>query len=174
MKSEGLALVFVIMVGAALIGYALHLRYKRRELHHKERLAALEKGFAAPAMLESAEPPVTPWSSRLYLLRGLIWLFSGAGLAAFLLGVGLATSGPERLEERLWRAHRAKELGATEEQLKEVVAPRVPVPRKGIPVALALFGLVPMGVGAAYLIVYSTERRRTGEAAGPLSPAGDS
>ncbi len=55
---------------------------KRRsffELHHKERLAAIEKGIELPPL-----PPELFGNGRKgrprYLLRGLVWLFVGLGL----------------------------------------------------------------------------------------------
>ncbi len=57
---------------------------KRRtfyELHHKERLAAIEKGVELPPL-----PPefvgAGPKGRPRYLLRGLIWLFVGLGILA--------------------------------------------------------------------------------------------
>ena len=97
---------------------------KRRniyELHHKERLAAIEKGIELPPLpveLIGAAPKSRPR----YLLRGLVWLFIGLGTMAGLAGV---TRGEE---EKVW-----------------------------------LLGLVPTGVGLAYLIYYFVEGKRVQE-----------
>jgi len=62
---------------------------KRRtfyELHHKERLAAIEKGVELPPL-----PPefvgAGPKGRPRYLLRGLIWLFVGLGILVALSGI---------------------------------------------------------------------------------------
>jgi hypothetical protein len=97
---------------------------KRRniyELHHEERLAAIEKGIELPPLpveLIGAAPKGRPR----HLLRGLVWLFIGLGAMAGLAGV---THGEE---EKVW-----------------------------------LLGLVPTGVGLAYLIYYFVEGKRVQE-----------
>ena len=60
-------------------------RRKIYELHHKERLAAIEKGVELPPLpveLIGAYPKGRPR----YLLRGLIWLFVGLGILVVLFG----------------------------------------------------------------------------------------
>lgn len=120
------AIVLVALIASAmfLICWSLLFRYKRRELEHQERLAP-----AAPAQARA------PWTPRLYLLRGLIWLFSGIALTVFLLAVSV-TQRPLSLEDRV----------------REVWHDTSP--HGGPPLGLALIGLVPIGVGAAYLIFY--------------------
>ena len=70
-------------------------RRKIYELHHKERLAAIDKGIELPPLppeLAGAGPKGRPR----YLLRGLVWLFVG-------LGTLMALSGITRSEtERVW------------------------------------------------------------------------
>ncbi len=66
----------IIIIG--LVAYFSHLS---REMLHRERMLALEKGLPPPA-----EPPRDSrrqLSSHEYLLRGLLWLFVGLGLLAF-------------------------------------------------------------------------------------------
>jgi hypothetical protein len=156
---------FVIMLmtlsAAAIIVWALVLRYKRHEMRHKERMTAIEKGAELPA--EPAQKPPVPWSPRVYLLRGLIWLFTGVGLSAFLLGLSLTiVSHPERLEDRLWRAQNLRHNGATEEEIKQYLSQSQSqnAPRNEFPAGVALIGLIPMGVGLAYLIYYRGESHR--------------
>src|ERR1700683_2106730 len=72
------AVVTIMVLSAAgIIIWSLNIRYRRQELRHKERMAAIEKGAELPA--ESPERPLLPWSPRVYLLRGLFWLFTGLG-----------------------------------------------------------------------------------------------
>jgi len=154
-------LFFTIMVlsAAAIIIWALNVRYRRQELRHKERMAALEKGAELPA--EPVERPPAPWSPRVYLLRGLIWLFTGIGLATFLLGLSLSIgSRPETFEDRLWRAQHLRSSGATEEEIKQYLNESKGSVHREMPEGIALIGLIPMGVGLAYLIYYRGEQNR--------------
>lgn len=66
----------IIIIG--LVAYFSHLS---REMLHRERMAALEKGLPPPA--EPARDSRKQLSSRDCLLRGLVWLFVGLGLLAF-------------------------------------------------------------------------------------------
>src|SRR3974377_115628 len=91
-------LMLVNLLAAAIILWALNLRFRRRELQHRERLAALEKGVPLTFPQESEK---RQWSPRAYLLRGLIWLFTGATLAIFLLTVAETTRRPQSLASRL-------------------------------------------------------------------------
>ena len=64
-----------------LILVVLYQGYRQKLMLHQERMSALEKGTSIPLGQEPA-----PWSPRVYLLRGLIWSFSGAALIICLLG----------------------------------------------------------------------------------------
>ncbi|PZN33382.1 MAG: hypothetical protein DIU71_05195 [Proteobacteria bacterium] len=110
---------------AALIVWIV-LRYRRHrqllELHHAERMAAIERGMDVPPLpLELIDG--RPRRRRSSLLPGLVWLF-----------VGLAV----------------------------LVSMRTIAERE------ALLGLIPMGVGLAYLIYYFAEGRKV-ELAGPYA-----
>lgn len=108
-----------IPIVAIITDYAK--RRKIYELHHKERLAAIEKGVDLPPLppeLFGAGPKGRPR----YLLRGLVWLFVGLGALVGLYGI----TGHE--SEKVW-----------------------------------LLGLIPTGVGLAYLIYYFVEGKRVEE-----------
>ena len=90
MNNEGV-FFFLALV---LLGYALYLRFRRRELRHKERMAAIEKGVALPDLTDIEAGP------RIYLLRGMIWLLSGITLSVFLLVLSATTRFPKSAEER--------------------------------------------------------------------------
>jgi hypothetical protein len=157
-----IVLIFMVVAAACVIIWSLNVRYHRQELRHKERMAAIEKGAELPA--EPAEKPLTPWSPRVYLLRGLIWLFTGIGLSTFLLGLSLSIgSRPQTLEDRLSRAQNLRQNGATEEEIKQYLNQSQTSMRREMPEGLALIGLIPIGVGLAYIIYYR------GEAAKPLA-----
>jgi hypothetical protein len=154
-----LVMTLMVLSAAAIIIWSLNIRYRRQELRHKERMAALEKGAELPA--EPAERPPVPWSPRVYLLRGLIWLFIGLGLSTFLLGLSLSIgSRPVTLEDRLWKAQNLRHEGATEEEIKQYLNEGKDSSRREMPEGIALIGLIPMGVGIAYLIYYRGEQGR--------------
>jgi hypothetical protein len=156
----GPELFFFLMVATAavIIVWSLMLRYKRQELRHRERMAALEKG--APIPEEPPERPPVPWSPRVYLLRGLIWLFTGLGLSIFLLGLSFTISNrPQTYEDRLWRANQFRREGVPEDQVKDFLSRNEPV-RREFPEGVALIGLIPIGVGLAYLIYYRGESKK--------------
>jgi hypothetical protein len=154
MQPEHVMTVLILSVGAVIF-YSLLMRYRKRELQHKERLAALEKGLPLPELQE--ERPV--WSPRPYLLRGMMWLFGGIAIAVFLAAIAGSTSRIPRLEDRMWRAQNLRKMGATDEQIQKVE--NDVTPENGMPVSMALLGLVPIGVGLAYLIYYRVESKHT-------------
>jgi len=148
--------VFVIFASVAgVISYSLYLRYRRRELQHRERLAALEKGTPLPDVPEEA---FTPRSARVYLLRGMMWLFSGVAIVVFLSAMAAYSRQAPNMERRLERTQDLKRLGATDEQIQE--AEKEPA-RDAMPGGVALLGLVPIGIGLAYLIYYRIEGKGT-------------
>jgi Domain of unknown function (DUF6249) len=76
-------IVAIIMSLSIPIVYAL-VDYRRRrdivEAHHKERLAAIERGMELPPLPESFYQSLKPARRSSYLLPGLVWLFIGIGL----------------------------------------------------------------------------------------------
>jgi hypothetical protein len=150
MNNEG---VFFFL-GLVVAGYYLYLRFRRRELLHKERMAALEKGVALPDLTDIEAGP------RVYLLRGMIWLLSGIALSVFLLVlVSTIHQIPKSAQARFQEANTIARLGGTAEQIKQIqddTGPEVPVPY-----SVALIGLVPIGVGVAYLIFHRVETARS-------------
>ena len=148
----------MVAVAALIIVWSLTIRYKRHELRHMERMAALEKG--APIPEEPPEKPPVPWSPRVYLLRGLIWLFTGLGLSIFLWGLSISIGiRSQTYEDRLWRANQFRHEGVPEEQVKDFLTRNEPV-RKEFPEGVSLIGLIPIGVGLAYLIYYRGESKK--------------
>jgi hypothetical protein len=96
--------------------------YKRRrlmELHHAERMAAIERGMDIPPLpIELIDGRSTPKRRRTALLPGLVWFF--VGLAVVIGSLAGDADGE-------------------------------------IPVFL---GLIPLGIGLAYLIYYFFEGRK--------------
>src|SRR5262245_61288629 len=144
------------LVCLALIGvfvYPLYLRFRRRELLHKERMAALEKGVALPDLTDIETGP------RVYLLRGMIWLLSGLALSVFLLVLSATTQFPKSAEQRFREANTIARLGGTPDQIQQ--AQNDTGRQNRLPYAVSLIGLVPVGVGLAYLIFYRVETARS-------------
>jgi hypothetical protein len=159
MSTEAVMTIMVLSA-AAIIIWSLGLRYKRQQLRHQERMAAIEKGADLPAEMAPA-----PWSPRIYLLRGLVWLFTGIGLSVFLIGMSLSIGAHQTvLEDRLWQAQNLRRNGATEDEIKQLINSKEPV-RKDFPEGFALIGLIPIGVGLAYIIYYRGEDKRPRELA---------
>ena len=144
--------VFLWLAAVGLVVYALYLRFRRRELQHKERMAAIEKGVALPDLTDIEAGP------RIYLLRGMIWLLSGIALSVFLLVVSATTRFPRSAEERFREANTIQRWGGTAEQIQAAQNDTSP---HELPYAVSLIGLVPVAVGAAYLIFYRVETARS-------------
>lgn len=112
--------IVAILAGVAILIAGMRLRAKERELLHKERLAAIEKGIELPQALLTESGALGP---KACLLRGLIWLFTGVAIAVFFLVSGFA--------EDNWHA-----------------------------LAASALGLIPAGVGLAYLVIYRKTRSK--------------
>lgn len=138
---------------------ALYFRYRNLQLLHQERMAAIEKGTTVPLGRTLA-----PWSPRVYLLRGLIWSMSGIALAVFLFGIAVASHRPERLESVVLSAkYLSEQANIPLEEARRIVEADRNSSSQGVPSAVALLGLIPLGIGLAYLAFYYTdESRRTG------------
>lgn len=170
MDSTEVMLLLVTMMGVGIVISALMLRYKRQELRHRERMAALEKGLdlsALPGAFDMPGAPMSgvPWTPRIYLLRGMIWLFTGIGLSIFLFNLAFSTrhlGGPADLGATLFEVQRLRNMGVPEDQLKELLeqSKHNPRPTQRIPDGVGFLGFVPIGVGLAYLIFYALEGRK--------------
>jgi hypothetical protein len=90
----------------------------------------------------------------------MIWLLSGIALSVFLLVlVSTIHQIPKSAQARFQEANTIARLGGTAEQIKQIqddTGPEVPVPY-----SVALIGLVPIGVGVAYLIFHRVETARS-------------
>ena len=77
-------IVAIVMSLSIPIVFAV-IDYKRRrdivESHHKERMAAIERGMELPPLPDALFNSFKPSRKPRYLLSGMIWLFTG--LAAF-------------------------------------------------------------------------------------------
>jgi hypothetical protein len=75
-----------IIGGLAFAAYAMWVKARMREVHHRERMAMIEKGITPPAEADSAKMDYQYQSSK-RRGAGIIMLFVGIGLA-FMLGYG--------------------------------------------------------------------------------------
>jgi hypothetical protein len=86
----GIPIVAIVMgIGIGMLALVLDYRRKRDffQLHHAERMAAIEKGLDVPPLppeLFEGRRPRTPAN---YLFRGLLWLLMGLSL-----GIAIFTS----------------------------------------------------------------------------------
>jgi hypothetical protein len=138
-----------------IVGTVLYYRHKRAELIHQERMTAMEKGVALP-VFESVVPAIDP--VRRHLLFGMIWLFSGAGLAIFLFALSVTIPRPSP-NEREARMEALRKLGAGDDELRMVVNEQSRM-NQGLPIGFGTIGFIPMGVGLAYMTFYAAERKR--------------
>lgn len=70
------AIVLVAVIG--YLGFRQWLQLNRRKMIHRERLAAIEKGVALPALEQ--ETRRSSWNvQRFLLLAGLVWISLGIG-----------------------------------------------------------------------------------------------
>ena len=142
--------------------FYLGLRAHQARMLHAERLAAIDKGVDIKPILLSSTPA---FGHRVYLLRGLIWLFAGAALAGA-LAVATPIFKTERnpgqaLEYKLRRVMILRDLGATQEQIAGLEK-QIDQASHGYepPPNLTVIGVIPMSVGIAYLIFYALEEKR--------------
>lgn len=162
-------MVGILLISLAAIAiFVLHMRHKRREMAHRERLLALEKGLELPGAANGNG--TEHGGPRVYLLRGLIWLFLGIAIAGSLGALFATWTEAEDLEHKLWSAERMRGLYQragiptpdwTPEQVRELQTRRT---RQVLPAGAPALGSIPIAVGLAYLLFYAAESRRMRQA----------
>jgi hypothetical protein len=139
---DALGLGFVVAIALLGIAYILQIwvRYQRRLIIHRERLAAIEKGLELPPVEQEIRR--TSWNvQRLLLLAGLIWISLGVGVFPLLIQLGgQSITIP-------WGYDQAGPVWA-----------KVPVP-----MGLEWIGLAIVGIGVSHLITFVVGRRRERE-----------
>jgi len=134
------------------IAFGLALRFRARELEHKRLLAAIEKGVDPPL------PQSAPWTSHTYLLYGMIWLFVGISIVLGLTALAATSRRQQPWESRLAAVNDARQRGATQEEVQILL--NAPRQEDGLPMGIGFLGLLPIGVGLAYLIFYRLESKK--------------
>jgi hypothetical protein len=153
-------MVSLMMTGLVITLVVLFSRSRKQQLAHEERMAALEKGVAVPPI-----EPQRPWSTRVYLLRGLIWSFCGAAVIVCLVALAAASHRPKSASELAFEAKQLSSMAdISREEAKQLVEKDAGLHDKELPTGVALIGLIPLAVGLAYLVFYYTDdsRRRPG------------
>ena len=71
----------VMSLGIPIIYQILDYRRRRDvvEAHHKERMAAIERGMELPALPEAFYSPLDRNKRPRHLLTGMIWLYCSSG-----------------------------------------------------------------------------------------------
>jgi Domain of unknown function (DUF6249) len=115
----GIVFAIGLPLSIPIVYIVLNYRKRRRlmELHHAERMAAIERGMDIPPLPIELIDGGSPRRRRTSLLPGLVWFFVGLAIVG-----GMAIGGAD--DDVPW-----------------------------------MFGLIPLGVGAAYLIYYFAEGR---------------
>lgn len=70
-------LVFGLLLGFVLALVTMQNNQRRREMEHRERMAAMASGQPWPQPAATPDPQT---GARDYLRRGLVWLFFGVGV----------------------------------------------------------------------------------------------
>ncbi len=149
-------LFFLLLVVLVIVVVALYLRYRKQQMFHQERLVAMEKGVPVP---KGYVPE--PWSPRIYLLRGLLWSCAGIALSISLWGISISTRRPLSEQSILRQAKNLADTASISmEEAKKIVEKDRGSREAGMPAGVALLGLIPLGVGVAYLIFYNTGDKR--------------
>jgi len=151
---EEVVLLLFVAGGLVLLMVVMILRHGRAVLRHQERLQVIEHGGVLPSLDE--ERPKAPWSPRTYLLRGMIWLYTGIAITIMLGALSLNASRPMDLSYKIARVREMRDSGATEQQLQQYMH-ELDERRDGMPLGAATVGLIPIGVGLAYLMFYRKE-----------------
>jgi hypothetical protein len=95
----------VVVAGVVYLAFQQFLRQQRRQMIHRERLAALEKGIELPPLEQEIQR--RSWNvQRILLLAGLIWISVGLGTYLVLASLVGETFhivwGLDRFGNRFW------------------------------------------------------------------------
>lgn len=135
---EYVVIVATIMVAIAYV-FQNWVRYQRRLMIHRERLAAIEKGTELPPLEQEIQR--SGWNvQRLLLLAGMVWI--SIGVAAFPL---------------------LRSLGGQAVKIPWGYDTTGSPPTVQIPIGLEWFAVALIGIGVSHLITYAIGRQRERE-----------
>jgi hypothetical protein len=138
--AAGLSLIIAIVVLGVAYIFQIWVRYQRRLMIHRERLAAIEKGTELPPLEQEIQRG--GWNvQRLLLLAGLVWISVGVATFPLLNRLGGQTV----------------TIPWGYDQVGPVWA-KVP-----IPVGLEWIGVALIGIGVSHLVTYAVGRQRERE-----------
>ena len=140
-------IMILVILSIPLFIVALIINYLRSAGRRRERLAALEKGVAFSPVADGSNLLA---ETRIYLLRGLIWLCVGTALTLALLGISLTSKQP---------AYRLSATTYGTEPGNREAATNIPM-EYAVPPGVSFLGFIPIGVGIAYLSFHRMETRR--------------
>jgi hypothetical protein len=130
----------IVTVATAYI-FQIWVRYQRRLMIHRERLAAIEKGTELPPLEQEIQR--SGWNvQRLLLLAGMVWI--SIGVAAFPL---LSSLGGQAVKIPWGYDNTGNPLWPTVQ----------------IPIGLEWFAVALIGIGVSHLITYAIGRQRERE-----------
>jgi hypothetical protein len=138
--AAGISLIIAIVVLGVAYIFQIWVRYQRRLMIHRERLAAIEKGTELPPLEQEIQRG--GWNvQRLLLLAGLVWISVGVATFPLLNRLGGQTV----------------TIPWGYDQVGPVWA-KVP-----IPVGLEWMGVALIGIGVSHLVTYAVGRQRERE-----------
>ena len=158
--NEAIVLIVMMVCALAFLALLLSLRHRISVLRHQERMQVIERGGVLPAMDD--EKPKAPWSPRVYLLRGMMWLYTGIAIAIMLVAISLTSQRPLSMSSKVWQVRNLRYNGATEQQIQQYMHD-ADKENEGLPLGAATVGLIPAGVGLAYLMYYRKEKQLPSE-----------
>jgi hypothetical protein len=129
----------IVLLGVAYI-FQIWVRYQRRLMIHRERLAAIEKGTELPPLEQEIQRG--GWNvQRILLLAGLVWISVGIATFPLLMRLGGQTVTIP------WGYDQVGPAWA-----------KVP-----IPFGLEWIGVALVGIGVSHVVTYAVGRRRERE-----------
>ena len=138
MQGEVFIVIALVMAVTAAYLSQIWVRYQRRLMVHRERLAAIEKGLELPPLEQEAQR--SGWNvQRLLLLAGLVWISIGVAMFPLLFRLGGQSFripwGYDNTGNPLW-------------------------PTVDIPSGLEWFGVALIGIGLSHLVTFAVGRQR--------------
>lgn len=140
-------ILFGFAFGVIVLGAAY--RFQLESMHHKERIAMIEKGIPLPG---------APKRRRRFLRPAILFLFLGISLTLSMLAFSFATRGPYSAEQLYYHTLGLKSNGMPAETIAKIEREMKESYNYQLPPEAAIFGLLPFMAGAIYLILHLTDK----------------